>query len=66
MTKCRFRPWVKIVFIVMCLVVVLFLLYKADKATAVHCPQCGEICAEYDGDGHTFEVCPTHGSVEPQ
>lgn len=64
--KYRLRPWVKIIFVILTLSLFLDIMVKVAKSNPYHCPICGAECTEVDGDGHTFEVCPIHGSVEPR
>ena len=62
----RLRPWVKITLVVLTLSLLLGAMVKVAKSDAYRCPVCDATCTEVDGDGHTFEICPTHGSVEPR
>ena len=62
----RLRPWVKIVLVVLALSLFLGIMVKVTTSNPYHCPICNAACTEVDGDGHTFEICPTHGSVEPR
>ena len=64
--KRHFRPWVKITLVILTFILLLGIVVKVAKSNAYHCPICGAACTEVDGDGHTFEVCPEHGSVEPR